>query len=72
MQHLFKLRTIWITAMAWLGLVTLNQITRGYPIVPPDMSPSGYWALHIFIGLMLGAILYAITRVLQIIYGSQK
>jgi|GEM_PF-4222663 len=72
MTFLIKYKAIWITLIAWCLAVTLNQIFRGYPIIPPEMTPTGYWAIHIIIGSFIGAIIYAVVGVLKIIAAHNK
>lgn len=61
-----QFKAVWITCIAWLGLITLNQVMRGYPIVPPSMPASGYWFLHIVIGVLIGLVVYAVAGVFKI------
>lgn len=72
MKTLIRFRAIWITCIAWCLAVTINQIMRGYPIVPPEMTATGYWAIHIIIGSFIGAIIYAVVGVAKILAGVQK
>jgi len=61
-----QFKAVWITCIAWLGLITLNQVMRGYPIVPPSMPASGYWFLHIVIGVLIGLVVYAVAGVFKL------
>lgn len=60
MTLLIKFRAIWITIIAWFIAITLNQIMRGYPIIPPGVTTTGYIAIHLTIGTFIGAIFWLI------------
>ena len=72
MSKIIKFRAIWITIIAWCLAVTVNQLMRGYPIIPPEMTPLGYWSIHIIIGGIIGAIIYAVVRTAKIMAGTEK
>jgi len=72
MTYFIKFRAIWITIIAWCLAVTVNQLMRGYPIIPPEMTPLGYWTIHIIIGGFIGAIIYAVVRTAKIMAGTEK
>ncbi len=72
MKLLFKYRAIWITIIAWFGLITLNQIMRGYPIVPPGISTTGYIAIHLVIGTFIGAIIWIVGGIFATLKDMKK
>jgi len=52
--------------------VTLNQIMRGYPIIPPGMTATGYWTIHIIIGAFIGLIIWFVVGVAKIVAANNK
>lgn len=72
MTYLIKFRAVWITIIAWCLAVTLNQIMRGYPIIPPEMTASGYWTIHIIIGGFIGLIIWFVASVAKIMAANIK
>ena len=67
MKMVFTYRALWITCLAWLGLVTLNQILRGLPLVQGQMDTGQYWTLQIIIGLLLGASVHVVLSIVQVL-----
>ena len=72
MKLLFKYRAIWITIIAWFLLITLNQIMRGYPIIPPGISTGGYIAIHLVIGTFIGGIIYFVGGIAATLKDMKK
>lgn len=72
MKLIHKYRVIWITVIAWFGLITINQIMRGYPIIPPDMTAGGYIAVHLVIGTFIGGIIWLIGSTLATLRNMKK
>lgn len=72
MTFIYKYRAIWITVIAWFGLITLNQIMRGYPIIPPGVTTGGYIAIHLVIGTFLGAIFWFVGAILSTLTKMKK
>ena len=72
MNVVIKYRAVWITIIGWCLAVTINQIMRGYPIIPPEMTPTGYWAIHIIIGGFIGLIIWFVASVAKMMAGSKK
>lgn len=72
MTFFHTFRAVWITCIAWLLLVTLNQITRGYSIVPAQIDAFDYWALHLIIGGLLGCVVWVILATGKTMRGMKK
>ncbi len=70
-----KYKAIWITCIAWLLLVTFNQLVRAGTVIPVSATASTYWAVHAFIGLLLGLGVYllaGIVTTMRTIAGKRK
>ena len=72
LKLLYKYRAVWITTIAWFGLITLNQIMRGYPIVPPGITTGGYITIHLVIGAFIGGIIYIIGGIAATLRDMKK
>lgn len=67
MAVLYTYRAIWITGLAWLGLVALNPLLRGLPLVPGKIDPGQYWTIQIVIGLLMGACAHVVANIVRLL-----
>ena len=69
---MYTYRAVWIALMAWLLLVILSRLTQGQPVAPPSVAPATYWTIHLVIGLLIGACVHIVARIIGLLKQSRK
>lgn len=69
---MIKFRAIWIALLGWLLLVVLSRVTQGQPVVPVSVAPTTYWTIHLIIGVLIGACVHIVSRIIAVLKQSHK